>query len=230
MSEIPYEENESKDELPTFFSRASFSVMRSSRSHSIASGWKEARKAMQQDKVAEEASKSAPRLPSENTRDVEEESIDEPSAIPNSSSRPQVKFRPRKRIPSITESVHIQQILSDELPAPLNYESFLAFCTTSYCAENVRFWKEIKQYQESRFHDHALYAQESERLINTYISSKADAELNLPNEIKASIQSKTKLAMENLEMNTTIFDEALVHITRLMDNDSLPRFKKMLLV
>jgi hypothetical protein len=202
---------------------------RNNRSQSNAAGLFDIRRNMRDNikaiSTSSIATKSAPKLPSENTRIIEEDAFDL-SSIPN--INPQLTWH--QHVQAIFEHTNVQKILSDELPAPLDYETFLQFCIATYCAENVRFWTEMRMFQTTVFSDYTTFSKEMTRLLNTYMNTKATDELNLPNNITDNIHAEIENIQQSSLINTNVFNSALDHITRLMNNDTLPRFRRMILV
>ncbi|KYQ89230.1 hypothetical protein DLAC_09885 [Tieghemostelium lacteum] len=98
-------------------------------------------------------------------------------------------------------------------------EHFRSFLVTEFSQENLEFWVMVQHY---KLLDNTERTLESEKIYSQYIVDGSVNQLNLPNicvrRIHDLYQSQSNLI--------TLYDEAQLHIFKLMEMDSFERFKK----
>ncbi|XP_054724014.1 regulator of G-protein signaling 7-like isoform X2 [Uloborus diversus] len=105
--------------------------------------------------------------------------------------------------------------LEDLLNDPTGIKEFERYLRTEYSHENIMFWKAV---QSLRRGGKANIEKKVHAIYNEFLSPNAPCEVNLDSVTVEKVQE----AMKNPSRYT--FDEALLHVYSLMEQDTYPRF------
>lgn len=97
---------------------------------------------------------------------------------------------------------------------------FRTFLEQSFAEENLDFWLSVRQFKAS-FHESNDVSEKANEIYRIYCEDGAENQINLP----CSIRTRIKKLLDE-EFDSTLFDEAMEEIYRLMNRDNFARFKK----
>ncbi|XP_016377371.1 regulator of G-protein signaling 21 isoform X1 [Sinocyclocheilus rhinocerous] len=97
-------------------------------------------------------------------------------------------------------------------------DAFRSFLQSEFSAENIEFWLACREYK--RMTSSGKLCNKAADIYKEFLHPMAQKEVN----IDQHIREKIKRSLVKPEL--TCFDEAEMHIYRLMEDDSCPRFLK----
>uniref|UniRef100_A0A7S1BBP2 Cyclic nucleotide-binding domain-containing protein n=1 Tax=Corethron hystrix TaxID=216773 RepID=A0A7S1BBP2_9STRA len=107
------------------------------------------------------------------------------------------------------------------LEHPRGLFSFRIYLEKEMASENVKFWEEAKVFRVTEFTDEKEKLSRANKIFNEYCDVNAENQVNLPASIRDYLSSKLS---ENF-IHSSIFDQAVQEIYRLMVRDNFARYK-----
>ncbi|XP_043078413.1 regulator of G-protein signaling 21 isoform X1 [Puntigrus tetrazona] len=121
-----------------------------------------------------------------------------------------------------TEDCHYQQDqgpkLSDLLENRDYLDAFRSFLQSEFSAENIEFWLACREYKQMT--SSGELSNKAEDIYKEFLHPMA------PKEVNVDHHTREKIKRSLVKPDLTCFDEAEMHIYRLMEKDSCPRFLK----
>ncbi|XP_018957697.2 regulator of G-protein signaling 21-like [Cyprinus carpio] len=108
--------------------------------------------------------------------------------------------------------------LSDLLENRDYLDAFRSFLQSEFSVENIEFWLACREYK--RMTSSGKLSNKAADIYKEFLHPKAQKEVNIDH------HTREKIKRSLIKPDLTCFDEAEMHIYRLMEEDSCPRFLK----
>nr|CAB3263015.1 uncharacterized protein LOC100186664 [Phallusia mammillata] len=130
------------------------------------------------------------------------------------SKKSTVESRKKSSTKTVTEKpVTLETSLLKVLKSKESVTSFRKFLALEFSDENLDFWIDVEEYKEAKKFDKLAF-----RIFSKYIAEEAPREINIESGVRDRIVEKLS------RPDVTIFNEAQLHIYKLMEKDSFRRF------
>uniref|UniRef100_A0A8C1DXY1 Si:ch211-117l17.6 n=2 Tax=Cyprinus carpio TaxID=7962 RepID=A0A8C1DXY1_CYPCA len=97
-------------------------------------------------------------------------------------------------------------------------DAFRSFLQSEFSVENIEFWLACREYK--RMTSSGKLSNKAADIYKEFLHPKAQKEVNIDH------HTREKIKRSLIKPDLTCFDEAEMHIYRLMEEDSCPRFLK----
>ncbi|KAJ3429556.1 leucine-rich repeat isoform f [Anaeramoeba flamelloides] len=141
-------------------------------------------------------------------------------------SQKELKNYARKIFDSKLEKSAIKNLkltFENIINSPICFSNFANFLQSDYCEENLIFYTIAKQFQNLNKNFHKFILNSAIKIKDNFIIESSKTQINIDYYQREEIENLFK---DEKNINTEIFDEALISVIMMLTNDSYPKFLK----